>query len=109
MEGHHKRDFGAQDLFPTRLGARLCISPQQWRVNPEPLCWDILHQYPMRYRVNLGPTILDNTQVDKIYDLTIKRKLYTGSDGSEKEGIGEHAYGFTSGRMEGAVWGGVQQ
>lgn len=37
----------------------------------------------------------------------IKVELYTGSEGSEKEGIEAHAYSFTSGRMEGVVWGGA--
>ena len=35
--------YGVQSSFPTRQGVRLCMYPHQWRVNPEPLFWDILH------------------------------------------------------------------
>lgn len=44
---------------------------------------------------------------DEIQDLMIQGKIYAGSDGSEKEGIGAHAYGFTSWSLEGDVWGGA--
>ena len=33
--------------------------------------------------------------------------LYVGSDGSEKDGIGAHTYGFTSSWQVGKVWGGA--
>ena len=33
-------------------------------------------------------------------------KLYAGSDGSEKDGRGAHAYGFTDSTTKGAIWGG---
>ena len=34
-------------------------------------------------------------------------ELHAGSDGSVKDGVGAHAYGFTSGRHIGHVWGGA--
>ena len=44
---------------------------------------------------------------EQIQGLMLQGHLYAGSDGSEKEGIGAHAYGFTSGIIEGVVWGGA--
>ena len=44
---------------------------------------------------------------DAIQDLMIQGKLYTGINGLENEGIWAHAYGFTSGSIEGDVWGGA--
>ena len=69
--------YGAQGLFPTRLGARLCISPRQWKVNPEPLFWDILHQYPMRYRAILGPTIVAKHMTSQIRHKYNHQRLHT--------------------------------
>ena len=42
-----------------------------------------------------------NTMADAIQDLMIQGKLYAGIDGSEKEGIGAHVYGFNSGSIDG--------
>ena len=33
--------------------------------------------------------------------------LYAGSDGSVKNKIGSHTFVFTSGNMEGTIWGGA--
>ena len=72
-----------------------------------PLFEDMLEQYPARYQDILGEQQITNTMADAIQCLMIQGKLYTGSDGSEKEEIGDHAYGFTSGIIEGDVWGGA--
>ena len=37
----------------------------------------------------------------------IQEPLYSGSDGSEKDGIGAHAYGSNSSRQVGKLWGGA--
>ena len=50
---------------------------------------------------------MTNTMAAQTQRLMLQGNLYAGSDGSEKEGIGAHAYGFTSGIIEGAVWGGA--
>ena len=58
-----------------------------------PLFQDMLSQYPPRYQAILGKDLLENAQADNIHALLLKGDLYAGSDGSEKDGIGAHAYG----------------
>jgi len=67
----------------------------------------MLLQYPYRYQAILGANKIGNEQAGKIFALINKGELYTGSDRSEKDGIGEHAYEFTSRRQVGTVWGGA--
>lgn len=64
-------------------------------------------QYLMRYRALLEHNLLGNEQADAIYFLLCEGGMCAGSDGSEKDGIGAHAYGFTSGKTVGKVWGGA--
>lgn len=55
----------------------------------------------------LGNSLLAIDQADQIHALLCEGSLCTGSDGSEKDCIWDHAYGFSSGRIEGKVWGGA--
>jgi len=80
---------------------------QDSMVQNAPLFSDILLQYLSRLKGILGDNKLANTQVDQIHALLLRGELYAGSDGSEKEGIGAHVYGFMSGKEEGIVWGGA--
>ena len=55
----------------------------------------------------MGPELLGNAQAEHISDLMRRGELYAGSDGSVKDGLGAHAYGFTSGRHIDKFWGGA--
>ena len=98
---------GANGLFPVKLGATIRYAHKEGLLVNAPNFEDILAQYPPRYQAILGKHILGNAQADKIHSLLIKGDLYAGSDGSEKGGIGAHAYGFTSNKFLGPVWGGA--
>lgn len=64
-------------------------------------------QYPTRYPAILEDITLNNKQADQIHDLMIRGEIYAGSDSLEKDGVGDHAYGFMTGRKEGKMWGGA--
>lgn len=51
-----------------------------------------------------GKTFGEN-QVQEIITLLKEGNLYVGSDGSENNGRGVYAYGFTSNIVEGNIWG----
>ena len=70
-------------------------------------CHEILCQYPEEYKTLLGSFILGNDQIGEIILLMKQGALYAGSDGSVKNGIGSHAYGFTSRKLQGKIWGGA--
>ena len=97
--------YGAQGLYPSRLGVSLETVTRG--LNNTSLFEDMLAQYPDRYQAILGERKISNAMAEQIQGLMIQGHLYAGSDGSEKEGIGAHAYGFTSGIIEGVVWGGA--
>ena len=99
--------YGDHGLFLTRLGAEIRYTHNTGMVTAEPLFQDMLAQYPPRYQALLGKDLLVNAQADNIHALLLKGELYAGSDGSEKDGIGAHAYGFTSNKYLGTVWGGA--
>ena len=99
--------YNASGVFPARLGRQLTPTIASGGLVNTPRFQDILRQYPQRYRALLGDSLLGNLQVDSIHALLLEGCLYAGSDGSEKDGIGAHAYGFTSGRELGKVWGGA--
>ena len=98
--------YGAQGLYPTRLGATI-QTEASGLVNNSTLFEDMLAQYPARFQAILRERKMSNAMAAQIQGLMLQGHLYAGSDGSEKEGIGAHAYGFTSGIMEGVVWGGA--
>ena len=68
----------------------------------------VVNQYDARLRSIIGERTFQEDQVWEIITLLHKGTLHTGSDGSEKDGRGSHAYGFTNGRKEGNIWGGTQ-
>jgi len=76
-------------------------------VQTVPLFPDMLLQYLPRYQEILGDNKLANTHADQIQALLVRGGVYARSDGLKKEGIGAHAYGFTSGKEEDIVWDGV--
>ena len=92
---------------PTQLVTEIRYTHDTGMLIATPLFQDMLAQYPPRYQAILGKDLLANAQADNIYDLILKGDLYAGSDGSEKEGIGAHAYGFTSNKYLGMVWRGA--
>ena len=49
---------------------------------------------------------INATVIGEIIPLLMDGKVYSGSNGSEKGGRDAHAYGFTEGTTEGAIWGG---
>ena len=57
------------------------------------------------YQAILGDFTISEEQVTQVTSLLETGVLYCGSDGSEKEGLGSHAFGFTSGKEIGPIWG----
>lgn len=51
--------------------------------------------------------MLGNEEASHLSDRMRRGELYPGSDGSVNGRVGAHAYGFTSGRHIGKVWGGA--
>ena len=67
----------------------------------------IFKQYPPCYRHIEGNITIGDAEANTILRLLRSGALYAGSDGSVKDGCGAHAYGFTSSKDEGTVWGGA--
>ena len=70
-------------------------------------CHAIICQFPEKYKKLLGIHLLGDAQLNEIIMLLKNGDLYAGSEGSSKNGIGSHAYGFTSGKYTSTVWGGA--
>ena len=104
MEGHYKTNFYSNTgLFPAKLGRTMTNTVDNWGLVNKPHFQDILKQYSQRFRALLGGSLLSNEQADDIHVLLQEGNRYAGSDRSEKDDIGAHAYGFTRGKKEGTI------
>lgn len=106
VKGYHKADvLWYTGLVIGEARSRNTVHPHHMNVSFNPIFQAILSQYSSRYQALLGTNQLGNVQADNIRSLLINGNFYTGSDESEKDGIGAHAYGFTSSGYMGTVWG----
>ena len=92
---------GEKGLYPHNLEDLIQID-----IPTELLVWaptfvEVIEQYPVQYRKFLGDALIEDEQVQEIIELLCANKLYAGSDGSVKDSIWSHAYGFICGIKEG--------
>ena len=99
--------YGASGLHPLPLGTPLAppFHHELFRSQPSDTVQSILFHLKAEYKALLGDIELLDPQVSHMVSLLRSNSLYCGSDGSEKAGLGSHAYGFTSGKVIGRMWG----
>ena len=97
--------FSANGIYPKYLEAITKQPMETVMLRYVPRFQDILEQLDACYRIMLGNNLLYDDAVEQIVLLLMKGQLYAGSDGSVKDERGAHAYGFTSGKDVGEIWG----
>ena len=92
-------------IYPHSLGDEILTSIHWHMLRDIPSFHAVIAQYGTEYGSILGHINFGEHQVWQIVTLLKTGALIAGSNGSVKNGRGSHAYGFTSGVMEGDTWG----
>ena len=89
--------YGATGIYPLPLGPPIVLVPPRDLLLKYQTFAATISGYPEQYKILLGSRTIGEDQVHKIISLLLDRKLYADSDGSVKNGLESHAYGFSSG------------
>ena len=100
--------YGVSGLHPSHLGSPLAPSFQHQLLSGQSsrAVQSTLSHLKTEYKAILGDLDISEAQVSYVVSLLRSNSLYCGSDGSKKNGLGSHDYGFTSGKVIECMWGG---
>ena len=94
--------YGINEVSPAHLGPIINRDRQETLVVKYTTLQETM-SYPSRYWALLCWHSMGTIQVHDILTLLEGGSLYAKSDGSVKDGVGSHAYGFTCGKWVGDV------
>ena len=94
---------GATGIYPLPLGPPIVPVPPRELLLKYQTFAATTSGYPERYKKLLGSSTIEENQAPKIISVLLDGKISSASNGSVKNSLGSHAYGYSSGTQEGEI------